>query len=71
MKPTVRLTDEERETLWRAGDHHPDQCDCDPWVIEQAFAEDCCCGPMVDTFAAVESLIAARLDADRQWRGGA
>jgi len=59
----VRLTDAEREALFVAGEHHPDHCDCDAYVIEQAFAEDCCCLALSGTFAAVERILSDRLAA--------
>jgi hypothetical protein len=54
----VELTEAEREALFTAGDHHPDHCDCSAYVIEQAFAEDDCCGGLLDTIAATESIVA-------------
>lgn len=63
MKPTVRLTDEEREALaeffkgWFSNGND---------YGREHFLED------ADEIAPVlEAIIAARLDADRQWRGGA
>lgn len=56
-----RLSDDEREALFRAGDHHPQHCDCSAYVIEQAFAEDDCCVALNETFASVESILRDRL----------
>lgn len=63
MSTPDRLTDEEREELFQAGSHHPEHCACSAYVIEQAFAEDDCCQDLLDTFAAVERILAARLAA--------
>lgn len=64
----VRLTEAEREALWAAGDHEPAFCDCTADIIEQAFAEDCCCEGLLLTFEAAEMVIGARLaDARAEW----
>jgi hypothetical protein len=65
MTGRANLTAEEREEIYRAGDHHPDHCDCSAYVIEQAFAEDDCCQALLDTFDVVASIVAARVEEAR------
>ena len=63
----VTLTDEEREAIHHAGDiHHPDHCDCSAYVVEAGFQEDDCCVGLLDTFDAVERILAAREQALRE-----
>jgi hypothetical protein len=54
------LTEQERHRLWEAGDHHPEVCDCggDDWSAEGQW-----CGELEETFAAVESIVDARVAA--------
>jgi len=69
----VALTEDECESLFTAGDHHPDHCDCSAYAIEQAFASDCCCEGLLDTIAATERIVAERLrqvEAERDKRHG-
>lgn len=58
--PRDALTLAEKERLFAAGDHHPDHCDCSAYVVENGFAADDCCEALLDTFAAVERLLAVR-----------
>lgn len=59
------LTPEEREALWRAGDHCPDLCDCTGYAeevrYEPGFGE--VCGGFEDTLEAVERIVAEHVAA--------
>lgn len=57
----IALTETEREAIWASGDHEPNLCDCTADIMEQAFAEDCCCEGLLLTFEAVEMVVTARL----------
>lgn len=58
----VTLTIAEREAIYGAGDHHPEQCDCTGYAVEYLDAPGSQhCPALVDTFEAVERIIAARL----------
>lgn len=58
------LNEDECEAIFSAGGiHHPDHCDCTAYVVEQVFAEDDCCEGLLETFDAVERIIAARVAA--------
>jgi hypothetical protein len=46
--------------LGRAGDHHPEVCDCSPYVTDGGFNPHDCCDGLRDTFAAVEQIIRER-----------
>jgi len=62
----VTLTAEERDALHHAGDiHGPDTCDCSAYVVECGFTDDDCCAGLLDTFDAVEAILAAREQALR------
>jgi hypothetical protein len=58
-----RLTEDERAALWRAGDHHPDVCDCSPYMPESDDLDQEGCGQFYDTVHAVERILTAHRDA--------
>lgn len=56
----VRLTGEEREAIYLAGDHSPEMCDCSAYVMDPEFERDRCCDGLLDTFAAIERILSTR-----------
>lgn len=64
-----RLTEAERVQIGSAGDHHPEVCDCSSYVVDSGYAPENCCDGLLDTFAAVESIL--REHAERAWDEGA
>lgn len=58
----VHLTEDERKALHRAGDHHPDLCDCSAYVPDDGYqVDERACDRFIDTCAAVEGILIARL----------
>jgi hypothetical protein len=56
----VELTEAEREALFRAGDHHPDHCDCTAFADEVGYAPGSeTCDALADTYDAVTRIKAA------------
>lgn len=63
-----RLTEAQRVQIGSAGDHCPEVCDCSPYVVDSGYAPEDCCDGLLDTFAAVESIL--RAHAERAWDEG-
>lgn len=63
----VELTGVEREALFKAGDHHPDQCDCTAFADEVGYAPGSeICDALADTYDVVARIVAAREAAARR-----
>lgn len=58
---TTRLTEAERVLIAKGGDHHPETCDCSVYAEDGGYPEHDICTGLAETFAAVESILAARL----------
>lgn len=56
--PDVHLSDRERASLWNAGDHGAEVCDCtgSDWTQDGTW-----CQEALDVFAAAEAIVAARV----------
>lgn len=56
----VELTEAEREALFKAGEHHPDQCDCTAFADEVGYAPGSeICDALADTYDVVARIKAA------------
>lgn len=66
---TYELTEGDREALFKAGDHHPDQCDCTAFADEVGYVPGSeICDGLDDTYRVVERIVAARMA--RAWDEG-
>ncbi|MGH3973766.1 MAG: hypothetical protein ACRDS9_10645, partial [Pseudonocardiaceae bacterium] len=66
---TYELTEGDREALFTAGDHHPDQCDCTAFADEVGYVPGSeICDGLDDTYRVVERIVAARMA--RAWDAG-
>lgn len=54
------LTETERALVAKAGDHHPETCDCSVYAEDGGYPEYDICAGLDETFAAVESILTER-----------
>lgn len=56
------LTEDDREALFTAGNHHPDHCDCTAFADEVGYGPGSeICDGLDDTYRVVERIVADRM----------